>query len=114
MGIYLDMLFITIICVFIVDISGFTDTWKGWLGRWLGCKVGRVRPFDCGLCSTFWTLTIWLLCTGQFSLAYWAFACVLAALSAQVGQVIGLLRYAVDTLLRLINTQILDKVWKRN
>lgn len=107
-----DMLMLTIAIVFVVDISGFTETWKGWLGKWLRVKVGRVRPFDCGLCSTFWTLTIWLLCTGQFSLTYWAFACVLAALSAQVGQVISLLRYAVDTLLRLINTKLLDKLWK--
>ena len=108
-----EMICLTVITVFVIDISGFTDTWKGWLGKWLGVKVGRVRPFDCGLCSTFWTLTIWLLCTGQFSLAYWAFACVLAALSAQVGQFISLLRYAVDTGLHLLNS-LLDKLWKRN
>lgn len=107
------MICLTAIVEFVVETSGFTDTWKGWLGKWLGVKVGRVRPFDCGLCSTFWTLTIWLLCTGQFSLAYWAFACVLAALSAQVGQVISLLRYAVDTGLKLL-FNLMDKLWKQN
>lgn len=94
-----EMICLTAIVVFVVDISGFTDTWKGWLGKWLGVKVGRVRPFDCGLCSTFWTLTIWLLCTGQFSLAYWAIACVLAALTIPIGQAFTFIRIALQSLL---------------
>ena len=31
----LDLLFITIIIVFIVDLSGFSETLKEWLSGWL-------------------------------------------------------------------------------
>lgn len=111
-----DMLMLTIAIVFVVDLSGFTDTWKKWLADFIGKDVKQLKPlkpFSCSLCMVHHTLVIWLLCTGQFSLAYWAFACVLAAFSSQIGQFINLIRYAVET---AINSFFkgLDKLWKRN
>lgn len=117
MGTITDMLCLTAIIVFIVDISGFTQTWKKWLADFIGKDVKQLKPlkpWSCSLCMVWWACVIYLFCKHSVTLPYLAFSALLAALSAQVGQVIGLLRYAVDTLLRLINTQILDKVWKRN
>ena len=107
------MLLLTITIVFVVDTSGFTDTWKGWLSRWLGCKVGRVRPFDCALCASFWGNIIYLLCNHSLTIPYLAFSAVLAAFTSQIGQFINLIRYAVETAINGIY-KLLDRLWKRN
>lgn len=107
------MICLTAIVVFIVDISGFTETWKGWLGKWLGVTVGRVRPFDCSLCASFWANIVLLLCTHALTLPCLAFACLLAALTVQIGQVIQMLRYALDSAVRKFNN-LLDKIWKQD
>lgn len=109
----LNMLMLTATIEFIVELSGFTDSWKGWLSRWLGVKVGRVRPFDCGLCSVLWGNIIYLLCNHSLTIPYFAFACVLAAFSSQIGQFINLLRYVVETAINGIY-KLLDLLWKRN
>lgn len=107
------MVCLTAIIVFVVDISGFTETWKGWLGKWLGCKVGRVRPLDCSMCASWWACVILLFCEHSVTLPYLAFAALLAALSVEIGQLIRLLRYAADTALKLM-TNLFDLIWKRN
>lgn len=111
-----EMICLTVITVFVIDISGFTDTWKKWLADFIGKDVKQLKPlkpFTCSLCMTHHTLVIWLLCTGQFTLPYWAFACVLAALSSQIGQFINLIRYAVETAINRL-FHLLDLLWKRN
>ena len=45
----IDILLLAAIIVFIVDLSGFTQSWKKWLGKWLGVQIGDVPPFDCRL-----------------------------------------------------------------
>lgn len=106
-----DMLWLCAIVTFIVDVSGWTDTWKGWLGRWLTVTVGRVRPFDCSLCMTWWACVVLLLCRGAFSLENIAIAAVVAALSKVVAELYSLARYAAETALGLIN-RLLDKLWQ--
>lgn len=109
MSIYIQMILLEVVVVFIIDLSGFTDTWKGWLGRWLGVEVGSVRPFDCSTCSTWWACLVLLLCTGSLSWATIAFAAVLAAFSKEVGAILTFARYALETALCGLN-RILDKL----
>ena len=40
----IDILLLAAIIVFVVDLSGFTQTWKKWLGKWLGVQIGDVPP----------------------------------------------------------------------
>lgn len=95
-----EMICLTAIVVFVVDISGFTDTWKGWLGRWLGCRIGRVRPFDCAMCFSHHALVIYLICVGEFSLPLWAFACFLSYMTIPIGQLMTFIRDAAISLIR--------------
>lgn len=107
------MICLTAIVVFVIDCSGFTESWKGALGRWLGVMVGRVRPFDCSLCASWWANIVLLLCGRCFTLPFLAFAALLAALTPQVAQCINLVRYGLDTALHLIY-KFFDKIWKQD
>lgn len=69
----IDIIWIAIIWVIILDISGFMDHLKSGLKRLL--TRGRMsdpnyslKPFDCSFCMTFWTGLVYLWITHQFSL----------------------------------------------
>lgn len=95
-----DILSLTIIVVFIVDISGFTDSWKGWLHKWLKVPIGRVRPFDCSLCSTWWAGIVYLICTGHITLPWVACVAVCAMLTPWIQDT---LRTILDILTTITN-----------
>ena len=98
------MLMLAAVVVFIVDLSGFTGTWKGWLGRWLKVSVGSCKPFDCSLCMTWWTCLVYLLCNGSFSLAGVALAGLAALLTPFIGELLTCLRELLRSLVRLLWT----------
>lgn len=109
MNAYEVMMLITALTVFVVDLSGWTETWKGWLGRWLGVRVGSVRPFDCSLCSTWWLCLLALLIRGELTLGNAAFAALCALAARYVGEIYHLARYGLSTALRMAN-KLLDKI----
>lgn len=87
MGIYIDLLLVALVTIYIVDISGFTGSWRDALARML--HVSRLRPlkpFDCGLCMTWWVCLIFPMLTGDFSLGTMAFAALLSHLSNPIGE----------------------------
>ena len=44
---YIDMLMVAVITIYIVDLSGFTHSWRGLLARSLHVKELRpLKPFD--------------------------------------------------------------------
>lgn len=67
------MIFLTVIIVFIIDLSGFIDSLKRGLSYLL--TKGRIiksdyslKPFDCSLCMTFWCGIVYFLIIGKLSL----------------------------------------------
>lgn len=86
MGIYIDLLLVALVTIYIVDISGFTESWRDALARWL--KVANLRPlkpFDCGKCMTWWVCLIYAICVGRISLETVAFSALLSHLSIPIG-----------------------------
>lgn len=69
--IYLELTIIAAVVVFIVDLSGFTQTWLGWLSKWTARygygPVRQLRPLSCSLCMVWWTCLLWSLIQGQLS-----------------------------------------------
>ena len=104
--IYLDLLLVAFAVVFIVDVSGFTDTWLGWISRWLHAKVTQLRPFSCSLCMVFWTCCIFALMKRELNPATFAYTCALAGLAYPIGQGFIFLR---EGLLALFN-KLLSKL----
>ena len=82
MSIYIQLLLVAAIVVFVVDLSGFTDSWRSALAHALGVKALKpIKPFDCSLCMTWWTCLIYAICTGHFTLPVIAYCALLSLLS---------------------------------
>lgn len=107
----LNLMSITVLTAYIIDLSGFTDTWKGWLGRWLGCEVGRVRPIDCSLCMTWWLGIIYLLCTQSVTLPNIAIVAGFSFMASPIGQALILAKELIVAVIGLAH-KLIDKLWQ--
>ena len=86
MSIFSDLLLVALVTIYIVDISGFTDSWRSLLARLLHIRSLRpLPPFDCGKCATFWACIIYAATQWQLTLPVVAFASVLSFLSVPIG-----------------------------
>lgn len=91
--IYIKLLLVALVTIYVVDISGFTDSWRAALVRILKIKSLRpLPPFDCGRCMTWWVCLIYSLCIGHFTLWTIAVSALLSHLSVQIGQVMIFIR----------------------
>lgn len=107
MSIYLQLFFIALVVVYIVDLSGFTDSWRGALARWLQVPALRpLPPFDCGQCMVWWVTTIWALCCGRLTLAVLAYCAALSFLAIVLGLLLDTIREAFLALINKIRTLI--------
>ena len=107
MNIYIQLLLVAAIVVFIVDLSGFTDSWRNDLQRWLKVKaLGPVKPFDCSLCMTWWTTIAYALITGNFSLPVVAYCAALAALSNTFSLLMGFILNALNSAINYVTDKI--------
>jgi hypothetical protein len=97
-----DLLLLTAIVVWSVDLSGWTDTSLGWLSRWLGRTVRSFKPFSCSLCMTWWTGIVYLVVTGRFCIPLVAYVALLAFLAFPLSEIFIFIR---ETLLKWINTK---------
>lgn len=78
-----DLFSILIICVLVIDISGFVHSIKVVIGKYLGISPNsfRIKPFDCSFCMTFWASMIYLLVVGRFTLVNIAVVLLLCCLT---------------------------------
>ena len=84
---YIDLLLIAVITIYIVDLSGFTQSWRSAIARRLKAKdLKPIRPLDCGQCMTWWVCIIFSLATGNFSIPILAYIAGLSFLSIPIGQ----------------------------
>ena len=96
----MNFLLITLIWVFIIDLSGFIPTVEEALSKWLKGNAHIPKPFNCSLCMSWWTNLIYLLCIGKLTLPYIA----IVALFAFLTPVFALLFVWVrETLNKLLN-----------
>lgn len=87
MAIYIRLFLVALVTIYVVDISGFTESWRSLLARYL--KVAALRPlppFDCGKCMTWWICLFYALCAGHFTIGAIAFSALLSHLSIPIGQ----------------------------
>lgn len=104
MNTYIQLLLVAAITTYIVDLSGFTLSWRSALQKALG--VSRLRalpPFDCGKCATWWACLLWAwLACSDLSLQTVAFSALLSLCSPYAGSIAAaLLEAALNTFNRL-------------
>lgn len=105
MKIYIDLLLIAAITIYIVDLSGFTESWRSALTRALKAKsLKPIRPFDCSLCMTWWVGIIYALCKGSLTLPVLAYIAALSFLSLPISQVFIFIREGISFLLNKMMT----------
>jgi hypothetical protein len=99
--IYIDLLLVALVTIYVVDISGFTESWRSLVATKL--HVSRLKPlppFDCGKCMTWWVCLIYALCTGHLSLWTIAYSALLSHLSNPIGEALIFIR---ECMIWLIN-----------
>ena len=75
----LDLIILTIIVVFLIDLSGVIESLTGVVKKWLGTtKEISLKPLSCSLCMTHHTLFIYLLVVGHLTLLNYLIVCLLA------------------------------------
>lgn len=99
MSIYIQLLLVAFIVIFIVDLSGFTDTILDIASKVKGQRVESFRPFTCSLCMTWWCCLVWAICSGHCTLVTIAFSALLAALSFPLSQILIFVREGLNKLI---------------
>lgn len=89
MSIFAELPLVAVVVVFIVDLSGFTDSWRTALARFLRVTSLRpLRPFDCSLCMTWWCCLAWAAIRGGFSLLTVTESALLAFASVPINSIL--------------------------
>ena len=106
MDIYLNLFLLAVIVVNIVDLSGFIDTLKHWIWKWVfkGQKEYRdfdFRPFECSYCSLHHVGLIYMLVVGEFSLLSYTYLLLLCVLTPVIKDLILTIR---DIIQKIIDT----------
>ena len=100
----LNLIILQLIVVFIVDLSGVMTHIKKGIWKWLKgkdkpYKEFSFKPFDCSLCSVWWTGLIYLLITHSFTIPYIAYVALLAFLASTAATALLLIKDALDYIL---------------
>ena len=97
-----NLFYISIIAIFIIDVSGFVQEAKRFL---VSKKIIQnihtsLKPFDCSLCMTWWSGILYLIVSCNFSLFGFFVLSVLAAMTSAVA---AIMLFAVDAVKMLID-----------
>ena len=112
MAIVIDFLCIAAVCVFVVDVSGFTQSWRGALKRWLGVReLVPLHPFDCSLCCTVWACLIYGWVHVRLTPALLLAIAAAALLTPVIGAAFTLVRTALGGALEAL-TKLAEKLYK--
>lgn len=112
MAIVIDFLCIAAVCVFVVDVSGFTQSWRGALKRWLGVReLVPLHPFDCSLCCTVWACLIYGWAHVRLTPVLLLAIAAAALLTPVIGAAFTLIRTALGGALEAL-TRLAEKLYK--
>ena len=100
---YIDLFEITVIVVIIVDISGFIDSIKSFVGKVLGINNVKLKPLDCSLCMTFWVSMAYLIYANELSITTLMFSLLISVMTPVIGDLIYLIRDIFGKIILKIN-----------
>lgn len=106
----INVLILTTIVCFIVDVSGIVDSVKRRIWKWLfkdrEYNEFQLKPFDCSLCLSFWVGLIYIICLGQFNIPMIGYVCLMSLLSGVITKMMKL----VVIFLEVVQDKILSKI----
>lgn len=102
---YINLTLLAAIVVYVVDLSGFTTSWRTALASFLHKSETQLKalpPFDCSKCAVWWGCLIFTLCSGHISLFGIAFCALLSLLSIPMGQLMIFIREGLTQLVNFL------------
>ena len=96
----IDLILVALVTIYIVDLSGFTETWLSFLSHYKGRKITELKPFTCSLCMVWWVCLIYAAIVGNLTIPVVALIALLSLLSVPFGQLLMLIR---EAFLKVIN-----------
>ena len=96
----IDLILVALVTIYIVDLSGFTETWLSFLSHYKGRKITELKPFSCSLCMVWWVCLIYAVIVGNLTIPVVALIALLSLLSVPCGQLLMLIR---EVFLKVIN-----------
>lgn len=102
----INLFLITLIVVYIVDLSGFIDSVKQFIWRHF-IKVGRwqnvsFKPFSCSLCLSWWVGLIYIFVTNQFTIPMIAYVAALSFLTGVIGDALIWVKDIITTIINFL------------
>lgn len=97
---YLNLLFVTVVVVFVVDLSGVTSVLLRVVSAWSGRQFKSLRPFTCSLCMTWW---VGLACCAAWRCLDWPHVAYVAVLAFLTTSIVDTLRLFKDSITAIIN-----------
>lgn len=95
-----------LIVIYIVDMSGWSDTLTSIASHITGRRVTQVRPFTCSLCMVWWVCLAVSAINGSITLALVAYIALLSFLASTIGMIMHTLRNAIIRLINKLNDRI--------
>lgn len=109
MTIYVQLALVAAVIVYGVAVSGFTQSWRSALARWLHTTEEELQPlppFDCERCASFWACIIWAAIQGQLGLLTVAEAAALSLLSLPLAGMMVFIRESLTALFDKLITKL--------
>lgn len=99
--ILINLLLLTTILIFIIDLSGFTQSIQYALKKWLKTNKDIViKPFMCSLCMTFWIGIIYALIMHSLTIPILAYITLLSFMTPVIRDIMKLIQ---DFIIAVIN-----------
>ena len=107
----LNFLIIAVIWVVILDLTDFMPTVKGWISSILTkgkCHNSdyQLKPFDCSLCMSWWSILIYIIVTNQFTLLNIMLALLIAWATPIIKDILILANTGINTLINKLMRSI--------
>ena len=96
----IDIILVALVTIYIVDLSGFTETLLKVISAYKGRKITELKPFSCSLCMVWWVCLIYAVIVGNLTIPVVALIALLSLLSVPSAQLLILIR---EAFLKVIN-----------
>lgn len=100
--IFLDLLIITLICVFVADFTDFFKSLQRAIGKLLDIKNVSIKVLNCSLCQTWWCSLTYLIVNNQVSLFNIFVALSCAVFTIEIKYIIQLIKDIITLIINKI------------
>lgn len=112
---WINLILISVIICYLIDLSGIIQTIKYALWKRMFKGIGRpeglkLKPFDCTLCSIWWTGIILMLVTHEFTLINLMITALVSYFSKHITELLLIINDGITAIEAIIN-KLIQKIY---